>query len=199
MNLHFGSTKIFVRLVVCLMVFLASTGCSRAIDHSSENAIAGNESVAQSGDDIMSLKLDALNYTDIPVGTFYVDGVWGGNVFSRIGSGGGGVTCCVSLPKKWHPGLSVTVEWRNDEMYKKNPESVASRTVPVEKYGEFTGGYLWVLFFPGERIKVYATPWLPGAADFPEGLQAPSEACPGDFTLLNSDSRCKNPDKRIKP
>ncbi|AIP79562.1 hypothetical protein JE55_3045 [Burkholderia pseudomallei] len=119
MNLHFGSTKIFVRLVVCLMVFLASTGCSRAIDHSSENAIAGNESVAQSGDDIMSLKLDALNYTDIPVGTFYVDGVWGGNVFSRIGSGGGGVTCCVSLPKKWHPGLSVTVEWRNDEMYKK--------------------------------------------------------------------------------
>ncbi|KGX48409.1 hypothetical protein Y043_6297 [Burkholderia pseudomallei MSHR2138] len=95
MNLHFGSTKIFVRLVVCLMVFLASTGCSRAIDHSSENAIAGNESVAQSGDDIMSLKLDALNYTDIPVGTFYVDGVWGVTCFpgSEVAAGASPAVC----------------------------------------------------------------------------------------------------------
>ncbi|WP_038711411.1 DUF3304 domain-containing protein, partial [Burkholderia thailandensis] len=150
-------------------------------------------------DDTMSLNLNALNYTEIPIGKFYVNGTWGGNVRSRIGSGGIGILCCVSLPKKWHPGLNITVEWRDDEMYKNDPNSLASRAVPVEKYEYFSDGFLWVLFFPGGKIKAYASKWMPGFPGFPEGLQAPNVACPGHFTLLNSDPRCPAPDKRIKP
>ncbi|WP_187368497.1 DUF3304 domain-containing protein, partial [Burkholderia thailandensis] len=31
-----------------------------------------------------------------------------GILFDGIGSGGGQIICCVSLPSKWHPGLTVT-------------------------------------------------------------------------------------------
>ncbi|MDN7673519.1 DUF3304 domain-containing protein [Burkholderia oklahomensis] len=199
MNLHFGPMKTFIRLTIFLMMFLAGAGCSRATDRASAPLATKGEEVAQSEDDTMSLKLNALNYTEVPIGRFYVDGTWGGNVPSRIGSGGGTIICCVSLPNKWRPGLTVTVEWRNDEMFKKDPESMTSRVVPVEKYEYFSDGFLWVLFFPGDKIKVYASQWMPGFPGFPEGLQAPNEACPGNFTMLNNDPRCPVPDKRIKP
>jgi hypothetical protein len=94
--------------------------------------------------------------------------------------------------------LTVTVTWRNDTMYAKDPNSVASRVVAVEPYEYFSDGFLWVLFLPDDRIKVYASKWSPGFAGFPEGLQWPNEACPGHFTLLNSDPRCPAPDKRIQ-
>ncbi|ABC38815.1 DUF3304 domain-containing protein [Burkholderia thailandensis] len=199
MNLRVGPMKTFIRLTIFLIVFLAGAGCSRAIDRAPAPLATEGEEVAQSEGDTMSLNLNALNYTEIPIGKFYVNGTWGGNVRSRIGSGGIGILCCVSLPKKWHPGLNITVEWRDDEMYKNDPNSLASRAVPVEKYEYFSDGFLWVLFFPGGKIKAYASKWMPGFPGFPEGLQAPNVACPGHFTLLNSDPRCPAPDKRIKP
>ncbi|AOJ69124.1 MULTISPECIES: DUF3304 domain-containing protein [Burkholderia] len=196
MNLHFGPMKVFIRLTIFLIVFLAGAGCSRATDRTSVDE--GEEALSQSGGDAMSLKLNALNYTDIPIGTFYVDGTWGSTVASRIGSGGGRVICCVSLPTKWRPGLTVTVQWQDDNLYKKATNAMASRVIPVEKYDYFSDGFLWVLFFPNDKIKVYASQWMPGFPGFPEGLQAPNEACPGHFTLRNDDPRCSHPDKRIK-
>ncbi|RQS37401.1 DUF3304 domain-containing protein [Burkholderia sp. Bp8992] len=199
MNLRAGSVTAVVRLAVFLAVFVTGAGCSRATDHAVPQAGTAASEVAGPGDDDagLGLKLNALNYTDVPIGTFYVDGTWGGNVAARIGSAGGGITCCVSVPQKWHPGLTVKVEWRNDEMYKRDPNAVASRIVPIEQYGSFSDGYLWIVFFPGDRIKAYASPWLPGAPAFPEGLQAPNKACPGHFTVLNSSRDCPTPDKRI--
>jgi hypothetical protein len=177
------------RLVPLVIVSLAISACSRTADKS-ETKVA---------DETMDLKLNALNYTDVPIGVFYVDGTSGANVASRIGSGGGTIICCVSVPAKWHPGLTVTVVWRDDNMYMKDPKALASRVVPVEPYEYFSDGFLWVLFFPNDKIKVYASQWGPGAPDFPEKLQAPDEACPDHFTLLNSDPRCPKPDPRIKP
>lgn len=188
-----------VALLLLLLALLGSVAaCSRAGSDASLEAGGKGEAVSQADDDMMSLKLNALNYTEIPIGRFYVDGTWGGNVPSRIGSGGGRIICCVSLPNKWRPGLTVTVEWRNDEMFAKDPKSIAGRVVPVEKYEYFSDGFLWVLFLPEDRIKVYASQWMPGFPGFPEGLQAPNEACPGHFTLRNDDPRCPHPDKRIK-
>ncbi len=195
--------KCFVKLngLIALFVFaiLMCGGCSRTSKSSSDEAEMKHEVTSSSESEVMSLNLNALNYTEIPIGKFYVDGTWGGNVRSRIGSGGLGILCCVSLPKKWRPGLTVTVEWRDDEMYKNDPNSLTSRVVPVEKYEYFSDGFLWVLFFQGGKIKAYASQWMPGFPGFPEGLQAPNVACPGHFTLLNSDPRCPAPDNRIKP
>ncbi|MDW9239407.1 DUF3304 domain-containing protein [Burkholderia thailandensis] len=187
------------RLTVLLIAFVAGTVGSRANDHLAVKSAADEQTVEQSNDDAMSLKLRALNYTDVPIGVMYVNDTWGGSVSARIGSGGGKISCCVSLPNKWHPGLSVTVRWQDDRLYRKDRDAMASRVVDVEKYDYFTDGNLWVMFFPGDKIKVYASPWAPGGAGFPENLKAPSEACPGRFTLLNNDPRCPQPDKRIKP
>lgn len=192
--LRFAMDVVF-RLMLVPALLASVAACSRSAHDTSSKAGETGEVVSQSDDDTMGLMPNALNYTDVPIGRFYVDGVWGGNVRARVGSGGIGILCCVSLPGKWHPGLTVTVEWRNDEMYARDPKSMASRVVPVEKSESFSDGFLWVLFLPGDRIKVYASRWMPG---FPEGLQAPNEACPGHFTLRNDDPRCPHPDKRIK-
>ena len=46
---------------------------------------------------------------DFSIADFYVDGYSGSNV-GREG-GGGRYVCCVMLPSKWRPGLSVDVRW----------------------------------------------------------------------------------------
>ncbi|VWD09439.1 DUF3304 domain-containing protein [Burkholderia contaminans] len=195
MGLNGGSTTIVARLLMCMAVMLGAVGGARATDVPRPASATQDAPVA--APDTMALKLNALNYTDVPVGAFYVDGTWGGTVPARIGSGGGAIVCCVALPKQWHPGLTVNVQWRDDNLYRKDPRALASRVVPVERYDAFSDGFLWLLFFPHDRIKVYASQWMPGYRGFPENLQAPDEACPGNFTLRNGDARCPHPDKRI--
>jgi hypothetical protein len=195
MNLRFTMAKIARWLAPLVIVLLVLPACSRATDSPSSDS----QNAAQVEDDTMGLKLVGLNYTEIPIGDFYTNGTWGADIPGRIGSWSGTIICCVSLPKRWHPGLTVTVQWRNDEMYKKDPESLASRVVPVEPYQPFFDGSLWVMFFPGDKIKVYASQWSPGFPGFPEGLQEPGAACPNHFTLKNDDPHCPLPDKRIKP
>ncbi|MFD1559961.1 DUF3304 domain-containing protein [Paraburkholderia silviterrae] len=193
MSRSFISVKSAWRLVVFLALLLGVVACSRG------TASSTDQEEKQAADDTLGLKLNALNYTDVPIGTFYVNGTWGGAVPGRLGSGGGSILCCVSLPSKWHPGLTVDLEWRDDNLYEKDPKGMAFRVVPVEKYDNLLDGYLWMLFFPDGKIKAYASEWMPGFPGFPEGLQAPDEACPDNFKVLNSDARCLKPDPRIKP
>ncbi|KGC51985.1 DUF3304 domain-containing protein [Burkholderia pseudomallei] len=184
---------------MCWLALLGSVAaCSRAVSEVSPQAGAKGAAVSQAGDDTMSLKLNALNDTDVPIGAFYVDGTWGSTVASRIGSGGGQMICCASAPGKWHPGLTVTLRWQDDTLYKKDPDAMASRVVSVGKHEHFSDGFLWVLFFPNDRIKVYASQWMPGFPGFPEGLQTPDSPCPEHFTPLSDDPRCSQPGKRIK-
>jgi hypothetical protein len=185
---------------VLLIFALGAVACSRATDSSAQaNAHEAAAASEVKADDKLDLKINALNYTDVPINRFYVNDVLGGLVRARLGSSGIGIRCCVSLPAKWHPGLTVTVEWRDDIMEQKDHVATVNRVVPVEPYESFYDGFLWVLFMPGDKIKVYASQWGPGFSGFPEGLQPPDRACPGHFTLLNSDPRCPAPDKRIQP
>ena len=185
-------------LALLVVASLAVSACSRATDSSSSASPNSASTTAQADNDTLGLNLNGLNYTEVPIGDFYVDGTWGAAIPSRIGSWGSRVICCVSLPRKWHPGLTVTVQWQDDNLYKENPDAMASRVVPVEPYSPFFDGFLWVLFFPGDKIKVYTSNYAPGHPAFPEGLQQPGESCPDHFTLKNSDPRCPAPDKRMK-
>jgi hypothetical protein len=184
---------------VMLIFVLGVAACSRATD-SSAQANTHDAAAASAGkaDDTLDLKINALNYTDVAIGRLYVNDVLGGAARARRNGGASGMTCCVSLPARWRPGLTVTVDWRDDAMYARNPNALAHRVVPVERYEPFYDGSLWVLFISGDTIKAYASRWNPGSPGFPEGLQWPNEACPGHFSLLNSDSRCSNPDKRAQ-
>lgn len=78
--------------------------------------------------------------------------------------GGGSIVCCVMLPLKWRPGLTVEIRWRVEdwtgadyaEIEKGNYASVTEKKmyiakVPVEKYD---GLYdLIVHFFPHGRVR----------------------------------------------
>lgn len=63
-----------VRLVRGLALLGSVAACSRAVSEVSPQAGAKGAAVSQAGDDTMSLKLNALNDTDVPIGAFYVDG-----------------------------------------------------------------------------------------------------------------------------
>lgn len=96
---------------------------------------------------------------------FYVDGGYYGNVGRE---GGGGDTCCVLLPKKWRPGLSVEIrwsigDWTNEnraELGAGNFDSVSGKAyiarVPVERY--VVAEHLWVHFFAGGKVRVVSSP-----------------------------------------
>ncbi|NOK48933.1 hypothetical protein GTH10_16435, partial [Burkholderia thailandensis] len=60
---------------MCLLALPGSVAaCSRAVSDVSSRAGGKGAAVSQAGDDTMSLNLNALNYTDVPIGVFYVDG-----------------------------------------------------------------------------------------------------------------------------
>lgn len=109
--------------------------------------------------------------SDFKIDTFYVNNTYGGNV-SREG-GGGSITCCVELPAKWRPGLTVTVRWgvsdwsqqNVDETKKGNYRSVLLEGIyrahiPVEKYE--SAEHLYVHFFAGGKARAVSSQAGPG-------------------------------------
>lgn len=126
-------------------------------------------------EETIGLSLFGLNYTDVPVGVFYVNGSWGG---SSSPYGAGLKTAgSVGLPAKWRPGITVTVKWRNDLMWEKDRESLVTSVVEIPPYGKIYSGYLLVAFLPGGVVKAYASGVGPGHADAPGGLENPGQYC----------------------
>ncbi|MEB0123978.1 DUF3304 domain-containing protein, partial [Pseudomonas sp. CCI1.2] len=94
--------------------------------------------------------------------------------------------CCVSMPRKWHPGLTVVVEWEkdpspfdsatwavprfSDAWHQKMEEQEAEYTrhrvvVEVAPYDEL--GVIDVHFLPCDQIAVAAVAQLPGKPGYP--------------------------------
>ncbi|RBK57276.1 DUF3304 domain-containing protein [Xanthomonas oryzae] len=154
-------------LSICgLMLMLAGCGAG--------NSSAPSSAQAQETDTV-GLSLFGLNYTDVPIGIFYVNGVWGGNCnpyaagLSTAGS--------IGLPDKWHPGIKVKVQWRDDLLYDQDKDALTTAEVEVPRYGKIYSGYLLVAFLPGRKVKVYASGVGPGHKDAPDGLENPGEFC----------------------
>lgn len=94
----------------------------------------------------------------------YVDGYSRFNV-QRTGSGGD--ICCVALPKKWRPGLTVDIRWavgdwtkeNRTDIEKGNYDSVSFKTyraiVPIERYA--TAAHLYAHFFSNGRVRVISS------------------------------------------
>ncbi|WP_306453110.1 DUF3304 domain-containing protein [Pseudomonas lundensis] len=114
-------------------------------------------------------------------------------------SGGGKQNCCASLPVKWHPGLTVVVEWVKDPdphayvnwpplgtdgyraAYKLHAAKYTRHraVVPVARYEEL--GLVNVHFLPCNQVAVSAGATYPGRPDypfhFPQKMQEPA-TCP---------------------
>ncbi|ROP61539.1 uncharacterized protein DUF3304 [Enterobacter sp. BIGb0383] len=127
--------------------------------------------------------LRGVNHTSQQIPRFSVNGSSGPNIGS-YGQGGG--SCCISLPDKWRPDLKADVEWEvstnSDRMafpgykdrvkYKAWEKNILEgivkhrMTVDIPDYGEKKCG-LTVHFLACNQIKVTASCWTYGAAEYP--------------------------------
>jgi hypothetical protein len=104
--------------------------------------------------------------TNFKIDRFYVNGIYGGNVGWE--GGGGRETCCVELPSKWRPGLTVMVRWGISDWSHENaaetdqgnyrsvlPGGRYRAVIPVEKYD--VPEHLYVHFFAGGKARVVSS------------------------------------------
>jgi hypothetical protein len=99
------------------------------------------------------------------VAQFYVDGYDGSNV-GREGGGGSNI-CCVRLPRKWRPGLSVEVRWSVNDWTRENRAQIEAgddssvgglgyiAQVPVEPYE--VAQHVWVHFYRDGKARVISS------------------------------------------
>jgi hypothetical protein len=108
-----------------------------------------------------------VNYTDHGIQWFNVDGAGG----MRLGtySGGGGHVCCASYPRTWTPDYNVKVKWARSDGSDDNGQSwkikELEKVIAVPKYVE--EGSVYVLFLPGDEVKVFVSAVGVGSPNFP--------------------------------
>ena len=141
--------------------------------------------------------IEGYSHTSAAIHRFSVNGAGGPNL-APYGYGGGQM-CCVSLPVKWHPGLTVVVEWVKDPdpyayadwpplgtdgyraAYKLHAAKYTRHraVVPVAPYERL--GAIDVHFLPCNQVAVSAVAMLPGQPgypfNFPQKMQEPA-TCP---------------------
>ena len=142
--------------------------------------------------------IEGYSHTSAAINRFSVNRGGGPNISPY--SGGGKQNCCASLPVKWHPGLTVVVEWVKDPdpyAYGRWPERIFSdawskrmeehkarythhrAVVPVAPYERV--GAIDVHFLPCNQVAVSAVAMLPGQPgypfNFPQKMQEPA-TCP---------------------
>ena len=142
--------------------------------------------------------IEGYSHTSAAINRFSVNGNGGPNI-SPYG-GGGKQNCCAPLPVKWHPGLTVVVEWEKD------PDPYDSANWPKPRYSDawrkaarehetrYTRhravvavapyerlGAIDVHFLPCNQVAVSAVAALPGQPgypfNFPQKMQEPT-TCP---------------------
>ncbi|NNA04014.1 DUF3304 domain-containing protein [Pseudomonas lundensis] len=142
--------------------------------------------------------IEGYSHTSAAINWFSVNGAGGPNL-APYGYGGG-QNCCASLPVKWHPGLTVVVEWEKDpspydsvnwpdppfsDAWSKAAKEHETRytrhraVVPVARY-ERLGG-VNVHFLPCNQVAVTAGLMMPRTPkypyQFPQKMQEPA-TCP---------------------
>ncbi|WP_081897715.1 DUF3304 domain-containing protein [Massilia sp. BSC265] len=126
------------------------------------------------GDDRMGVSINSVHHLGSGhlIHEFYVDKGYYGNVGEE--GGGGDVTCCVTLPKHWHPGLKADVRWEVYRIIKPTdpaeeetvePEGIYRAQVPVESYRE--PGQFVVHFFPNGRVRIVVSSISPSGDGHP--------------------------------
>ncbi|WP_395404542.1 DUF3304 domain-containing protein [Pseudoduganella sp. UC29_106] len=95
-----------------------------------------------------------------------------------VSSEGGGVICCILLPRKWRASLFVDVRWSvwdwsevsNEDLGRSDGEkprqlAIYRARVPVERYGEL--GRVYVHVFEGGRVRIVPSQYGPSHEESP--------------------------------
>jgi Protein of unknown function (DUF3304) len=102
------------------------------------------------------LGITGYNYTDSYLDTFSVNGAGGGNVYvSTLTSGGGGVTCCASIPDDMTLPITVEISWRRD-----GDAPYCKQTVLLDGPVATEPNYLEVHFYQDGTIQLAITDYL---------------------------------------
>ncbi|MET3493654.1 DUF3304 domain-containing protein [Variovorax boronicumulans] len=115
----------------------------------------------------MTVGITGYNFTAEGVQEYYVNGMRGSNLPPH--GGGGSTSCCVSLPTKWTPELTVKVSWTIGDytlpwskLEPMTPEQrsaccwrqrTLSKVIFVERYE--AAALVQVFFLPEDEIKVW--------------------------------------------
>lgn len=149
------------------ILFLAALACALAackqpVDDVTDNRVGGS--------------LTSMDYepTDTFVRPVYVNGRGG----DSAGTGGSTVLSAISLPQRWHPGLTVHVKWRRcargTYYIPGEPQDDGCRwvekDVPVHPY-TFVGR-TWLHIFADDQVLVIPAMLAPGHPDYP-GADSP--------------------------
>ncbi len=136
---------------------LTLTSCKPAERGSDPNARVGGS-------------LTSMDYepTDTYVEVVYVNGRGG----DSAGTGGSTVLSAISLPQRWHPGLTVRVKWRRCRaFYADRPETEEEacrwieKDVPVHPYTYV--GITWLHIFADDQVLVIPAMLGPRHPDYP--------------------------------
>jgi len=136
----------------------------------------------------VTVGITGYNFTAEGVQEYYVNGMRGSNLPPY--GGGGSTSCCVSLPAKWSPELTVKVSWtighytrpwgerKNMTVQQESAccwhQRTLSKVVPVERYDERVGR-VQVFFLANDELKVWVSDIGLLSPDHPSGMSYPKK------------------------
>nr|WP_321029256.1 DUF3304 domain-containing protein [Pseudomonas putida] len=146
--------------------------------------VLGNLAVAMFIPAAGASTIDGINHTHWAINRFSVDGRSAIDIIGPYQGGGGG--CCFIAPERWHPGITVRVDWETGVGSSKGfpgfadrPKYLAwrdeiraqkrkhSKVVPVPDYtGEKVCG-ITVHFLPCDDIQVSTSCYAYGSPEYP--------------------------------
>lgn len=91
--------------------------------------------------------------------------------------GAGGIVCCYDLPRKWRPGLRLTLSVREDRLDEAGKDVDKDLTVDVPKYEDGKPGEVWVQRFSDATYALVLSDYQPNHPNWPgriKGWPVPS-------------------------
>ena len=114
-----------------------------------------------------AVSLTAYNHTEHGVGSYIVtldDGYSVEAGYLDPGQGGGGQTCCLSIPSVWKSGMKATIIM---DTIKNGKAIRVEKTVPVPQYARADASMFVVHFLYDGSYKVFVTRYLLGHRKYP--------------------------------
>ncbi|RQS19239.1 DUF3304 domain-containing protein [Burkholderia sp. Bp8992] len=96
----------------------------------------------------------SFNHTDRSIYSFQVDDFGAGGSYAHESQGGGGIVCCMDVPrgkKTWH--IKIIYDLTKDEAQKNVPNEVYETDIPVPPLPNKHGGYIAFHFLPDRKIE----------------------------------------------
>ncbi len=80
---------------------------------------------------------------------------------------GGGETCCVSIPRKWRPGIKLKIKWEYDKRSEDSTPLPPAQAVEVDLPKYEKPGKMQVHFYDDHKVKVVVSNCSPEHPFYP--------------------------------